>query len=127
MLICRKNNSRKDTGYSTASSHTSTHNKLVKQSKKLNRDNSKSREKSNKSREDKHENKKLRRSDKETKVDDNHHQHTKIDIDISEESTSDLTSISEIEEKRKRKLIDERKYTKASTVSVTTTSASSTE
>lgn len=109
-MFFRKNNSRKDTGYSTASSHTSNRHKIVtKQIKKPTKEISKTTRKFK-------EKQKLSRTDKDTKG------HSKVDIDISEESSSDLTSVSEVVSKKKT---DDRKYTKASTVSVSTSDVSS--
>lgn len=124
IFIWRKpKNSRKDTGYSTGSSHTSTRNNIKQPHSKKSKESSKSRESSkerdiseHKKRENKHrEKQKLRRSDKETKG------HRREEA-FSEESASEL---SYEEEKKVESRRSTPKKSKKKAVSMSTSEASS--
>lgn len=125
-------NYRKDTGYSTASSHTSNKNKLQKLHSKDKNINTKKREKISKAsskssceekyKEDKRQ-RKLKRSDKDTKG------HTKLDMYLYEESESEEST--EVDEERvrckieKRHVKNEGKKNKKSSPTVSVSDASS--
>ncbi|KAJ8917554.1 hypothetical protein NQ315_005603 [Exocentrus adspersus] len=112
-------NSRKDTGYSTASSHTSARNNLQKtQSKRSTRS---SRESGDAEETRKMYKQKLRRSDRETRG------RRKLEDAFSEESESDATYLEEEQKKDKAKKgrPKDKQYQKETTVSVTTSDPSS--
>lgn len=121
-VLRKPKNSRKDTGYSTGSSHTSTRNNIKPLPPKKSKESSKSRESSKerdvndyKKKESKHrEKQKLRRSDKETKG------HRRVEA-FSEESASEL---SYDEEKKVESRRSTPKKSKKKAVSISTSEAS---